>query len=296
MDRDRPNHAGGTPPLRSPSASPDREFERERWSASSANWDRWADPVSEAADRINRPLLAAAGLNTGDSVLDLASGAGEPALTAAELVGTNGTVIATDFVPGMLDGARRRMAERGIVNLRFAAADMEALPFPGGVFDRVTCRFGLMFVPDAARAAAEIARVLRPGGVAVAAVWGPLEENTLFRELAAALDEVLGPDPAQGLAALFRFGQPGSSAAIFAAGGLTGAAEETLRYTVATPASRPFWRPTLEMAFAPRLALLDGAARQAVEQAAGERFGELAGADGLVPLNMHIRVARGIRG
>jgi SAM-dependent methyltransferase len=60
--------------------------------------------------------------------------------------------------------------------MRFEEADAGALPFPDASFDRVTCRFGVMYFPDVPRALHEVRRVLRPGGRAVFAVWGPLEQ------------------------------------------------------------------------------------------------------------------------
>src|SRR3546814_6699772 len=72
-----------------------------------------------------------------------------------------------------------------------AAADAEALPFPTASFDRVTCRFGLMFVSDVPAALAEVRRVLKPGGRAGFLVWGPLENNALFQVIRDALAAVL---------------------------------------------------------------------------------------------------------
>ena len=275
-----------------PALTPDADAERRRWAASGEAWDRWADPLAEAAERVNAPLLALADLQPGQTVLDLASGAGEPALTSAARVGPSGLVLATDLVAPMLAGARRRAASQGLGTLRFLLADMQALPLAAGSVDRVTCRFGLMFVPDAVAATAEMARVLRPGGRAVTAVWGDLADNTLFRELAAAVDETLGPAQGDGLAALFRFAQAGASAALLRAGGLTMVEETALHLSLTVAPGRPFWRPTLEMAFAPRLAAATPAQREALEQAAAANFAALAGPEG-IPLTMHIKLAVG---
>jgi ubiquinone/menaquinone biosynthesis C-methylase UbiE len=74
------------------------------------------------------------------------------------------------------DHARRR----GLVNMTFQQADAEALPFPSHRFDVVTCRFGIMFCPNAGQAFREIARVLKPGGRAAFIVWGPFDQNPYF--------------------------------------------------------------------------------------------------------------------
>src|SRR5690606_2241998 len=104
------------------------------------------------AEPLNRPLIEAAQVRSGARVLDLASGAGEPAIPIARAVGPSGEVVATDLVPEMLKGARRRAAEEGLANIRFEQADMEALPFADESFDAVTCRIGLMYAPDPLRA------------------------------------------------------------------------------------------------------------------------------------------------
>ena len=75
-----------------------------------------------------------------------------------------GFVALQKLVPEMLDAARRNAAVQGLDNVEFRIADAESLPFSDGKFDRVTCRFGIMFFPDIPRAMAEIRRVLKPGG------------------------------------------------------------------------------------------------------------------------------------
>ncbi|NIQ57260.1 MAG: methyltransferase domain-containing protein, partial [Gemmatimonadetes bacterium] len=122
---------------------PEKGRIRTDWQAKGPSWDRWADVVGETADRLNDPLVDAAGVARGETVLDLASGTGEPALNVARRVGADGLVVATDLAEEMLAGARRRAAAAGLAHLGFAVADMEALPFPGRRFDRVTCRFGI---------------------------------------------------------------------------------------------------------------------------------------------------------
>lgn len=83
---------------------------------------------------------------------------------------------ATDLVPETPDGARRRADAAKIGNIDFRAADMERLPFVDKSFDRVTCRFGLMFASDPSAALAETFRVLRPGRRTAFLVWGPRED------------------------------------------------------------------------------------------------------------------------
>ena len=85
---------------------------REDWSRRGKHWDSRADEVAEMADRFNQPLIEAVGIAPGHKVLDLASGAGEPALTVAGMVAPEGSVHCTDLVPEMMEGAKRRADAR----------------------------------------------------------------------------------------------------------------------------------------------------------------------------------------
>jgi len=271
-----------------------REAERVRWASSADAWDRWADPMADLADKFNQPLLDAAGVTAGDRVLDLASGAGEPALSAARRVGPAGLVVGTDLVPAMLTGAVRRSADAP-ERPAYAAADMTALPFADGVFDRVTCRFGIMFVPDAVAALREALRTLRPGGRAAFMVWGARAENALFQVVGAAVDTQLGHDPVHDIAPLFRFAEPGSLAAALTQAGFASAEETALKPVRKAPRGQPFWRATLEMSFGGRLTALAADERAALEADIAARFDALAQGDA-VPLPAHVRIGVGVKG
>ena len=200
------------------------ELVRADWAGRGRHWDRRADEIAEQAARMNAPLIEAADIATGQQVCDIATGAGEPALSVAVLVGAEGRVFATDLCPEMVLGARRRAAAQGLRNITFRTADMLALPDADSAFDRVICRFGLMFCPAPARAAAEALRVLKPGGRVAYLVWGPREETTMFVVFVAAAEAVLGPlDEVEeiDLARPFSLGAPGALATALTEGGLT---------------------------------------------------------------------------
>lgn len=274
----------------SDSASPDATRERDRWAASADAWDRWADPMADLADKLNRPLLDAAGLAEGERLLDLASGAGEPALSAARRAGPGGLVVGSDLVPGMMAGAVRRA--RGIDGPApaFTAADMTALPFSDGAFDRVTCRFGIMFVPAVNAALREVRRVLRPGGKAAFMVWGPRAGNGLFAEIGDVVADHLGEDGS--LDPLFRFAGPGLLADAMRAAGFGETAETDLTPVRKAPAGQPFWRAALDMSFGHRLGSLDAERRGALEADIARRFDAQA-VDGIVPVPSHARIVVG---
>jgi len=118
---------------------------------------------------VGEQLAEACNLHWDEQVLDVAAGNGNATLAAAR---RGCQVTSTDYVAGLLDrGAERARAERLDVN--FQVADAEALPFADARFDAVLSTFGVMFTPDHALAASELARVCRPGGRIGLANWTP---------------------------------------------------------------------------------------------------------------------------
>jgi SAM-dependent methyltransferase len=266
--------------------------ERARWTGRAKPWGEWASRLAEAADRFNRPLLEGVGVARGHAVLDLASGAGEPALTAAATVGPKGSVVALDLAPEMLQNLSRRAAEARII-VRLVAGDMGALPFPPAAFDRVTCRFGLMFAPDRIAALAEARRVLRPGGKIAVLVWGPLADNTLFaviEEAAAAAGlQTEGQDSLR-----FCLAEPGRLAALFEAAGYRDVVEHDVCFERSPRLDRdpPFWRPQVGMACGDRLIPATQDQKSRFHAALREGFARHA-ADGRVPLGFRARIGVG---
>jgi SAM-dependent methyltransferase len=113
-----------------------------------------------------RALLAAAGIRPGMRVLDLGCGAGDVAFVAAELVGTDGSVMGVDRSPQAVARARLRAGQQGLAQVRFAEGDIHD-PAPGGPFDAIVGRLVLMYVPDPAVVLRRQAMVLRAGGLVV---------------------------------------------------------------------------------------------------------------------------------
>ena len=136
-----------------------------------AAWGRWASTFERGAHAVSEQLVAAAHVRPGCSVLDLGTGPGEPAFTAAKVVGPSGNVVGIDISPAMIALARKRAEREGVGNVEFAAADAGA--YNGGrTFDAIVSRFGLQFLPDLDAALLHYRASLRDGGRFAAATWG----------------------------------------------------------------------------------------------------------------------------
>jgi SAM-dependent methyltransferase len=136
---------------------------RATWSA--GDYDAIVDYIwSVGGDLVER-----VGVEPGDDVLDVACGTGNASIPAAA---AGGRVVGLDATPELFEDARRRAGDAE-VEVEWAEGDAQALPFDDESFDVVLSTFGCMFAPDHERAAAEIVRVLRPGGRFGIASWAP---------------------------------------------------------------------------------------------------------------------------
>jgi SAM-dependent methyltransferase len=120
-------------------------------------------------------MMEVAQIAPGQRVLDVATGIGEPAMTAARRIGPGGTVIAIDQAPQMLAVARERLRSSGVQNVEFVEGDAEVVTLPADFFNAVVCRWGLMFFHDPVSALSRWRSSLVQGGWLVVAIWGPPE-------------------------------------------------------------------------------------------------------------------------
>ncbi|MBF6129682.1 class I SAM-dependent methyltransferase [Nocardia brasiliensis] len=146
-----------------------KRTQRANWNAISDGWVSCAADFERGGAPVTARLLELAGVRPGHRVLDIGTGTGEPALSAAAVVGSAGAVVGIDLAPEMISRARERA--RGLDNVEFAVGDVESLEFPAASFDVVLSRWGLMFAVDHVETFRALARVLVPGGRFAAAVW-----------------------------------------------------------------------------------------------------------------------------
>lgn len=222
---------------------------RGMWAAVAPAWGEHAEYTDGGRAVVAKRMLALAAPRPGERVLELACGAGGVGLAAAELVAPGGEVVLSDVVEEMTTIAAARAAARELDNVTTAVLDLEDIDQQDGTYDVVLCREGLMFAPDPVRAAAEIHRVLRPGGRVALAVWGPRASNPWLGVLLDAVSEQLGaPVPPPGVPGPFSLDDPGRLTEILSQGGLTDVAVSELPVPLRLGSVDEWWTKTSALA------------------------------------------------
>lgn len=147
--------------------------QRNSWDNVAVGWNKWWKTFEKGAQKVSNKLVELAEIKPGQRVLDIATGIGEPAITAARTVGDKGHVIATDISTQMLAIGRERTIAQGLQNMiEFREGDAESVDLPNSSFEAVLSRWGLMFLPNLRMALDNIQKSLINGGRLAAAVWG----------------------------------------------------------------------------------------------------------------------------
>jgi ubiquinone/menaquinone biosynthesis C-methylase UbiE len=168
----------------------------------------------------NERLRDAAGVRSGEWVLDIGCGAGQTTREAARAAAP-GPALGVDVSPAALERARELAAAESLRNVSFELGDAQTHAFEAGRFDVAISRFGTMFFSDPLAAFANVARALRPGGRLVALVWQRHHDN----EWAVAIDEAIGSTAPEGAGA-FSLGDPEATTRILERAGLADVALE----------------------------------------------------------------------
>lgn len=150
--------------------------QQKSWDSVATGWQGWWKTFEKGGQRVSDKLVELAEIKPGQKVLDIATGIGEPAVTAARAVGDRGQVMATDISPEMLAIGKERARREGLSNIEFKEGDIETLDLPSSFFDAALCRWGLMFLPNLSIALHNIQRTLVSGGKLAAAVWAEPEK------------------------------------------------------------------------------------------------------------------------
>jgi ubiquinone/menaquinone biosynthesis C-methylase UbiE len=154
-----------------------RSQQRQSWDNVARGWQKWWKTFEKDAQKVNEKLVELAEIKQGDRVIDIATGIGEPAITAAKKVCVEGYVLATDISPQMLAIAKERTVSLGLQDIvEFKEVDAEKIldlqqQQPLSPFAAVLCRRGLMFFPNLASTLTNIYKLLSSDGRIAAAVW-----------------------------------------------------------------------------------------------------------------------------
>jgi SAM-dependent methyltransferase len=193
-----------------------KNAQREQWNKDGAAWRRWNPTLDRWYGEATRRMLDLARIRPGQRILDVAAGAGEPAVSAAERVGPGGYVLATDISEGIVELARQVARERGLGQVETRVMDGEKLDLPDASFDAVLCRLGLMYMPHPVTALREWRRALRAGGRVAVAVFSTPERNSWGAMPASIIRRRAQlPPPVPGQPGPFSLGAPGALEGVF---------------------------------------------------------------------------------
>jgi SAM-dependent methyltransferase len=261
--------------------------EPERWQVSTdaaevyescfvpAIFGAWATRVADAA-----------GIRTGNRVLDVGCGTGVLAREARSRVGREGQVVGLDLNEGML-----AVATRTEPNIEWRQGDAASLPFEDASFDVVVSQFALMYFPDRATSLGEMWRTLEPGGRLAIAAWAPIGHARGYQILADIAARQCGGDAADVLAAPFVLGDQAELAKLFVDSGISGANVTLHEGSIQFPSVEEFIR--IEVKGSP---LADMVSDDAMETLAAESESALAefvvpSGEIVMPMDAHIVTA-----
>ena len=179
-----------------------KEDLRHGYDNAAPGWQKWWKTIESATEGVSKRLVELAEIKPGSKVLDIATGIGEPALTAAKQVGKTGEILAIDISPQMLSFAKQRAISLGLQDVvEFKEGDAETIDLPSSTFDAALCRWGLMFFPNPKAGLSNIYWSLVKGGHFAAAVWATADKvpfisvpmNIVLKETNSQPQGTLGP-------------------------------------------------------------------------------------------------------
>jgi ubiquinone/menaquinone biosynthesis C-methylase UbiE len=259
--------------------------QRREWSVSADGWKRHWNIWEQGAQRLNERLVDLARIRPGHRVLDVGTGLGEPAFTAARRVGPNGSVVATDLSSALLFLAREEAVRLGLRNIEFREMDAEEPDLPARSFDAALCRWVLMFLPHLVAALTRLRALLVPGGRFAAAVWGSPEKVPFTSVPMGVIRRVLqlAPPPA-GTPGTFSLADAHVLERAFTQAGFAEVAIERQTLTFEYPSLEEFIeeRPATSASIRIMLAEASAAQRETIWQMVAQAMGKYQGATGVL--------------
>jgi ubiquinone/menaquinone biosynthesis C-methylase UbiE len=216
---------------------------REDWQSVAQGWRRWEPMFQSFSWPLALRMAAVAEVGSGQRVLDVGCGIGDPTLQVAVLVGPHGRVLGLDIAEGMVAIARERAAALGLSHAEFRVDDVTTAALPEAEFDVVLGRWSLIYLEDVPRVLERLRSALVPGGRIAATAWAPPDVNPWFtvpQEALARVRPVPRQDPA--LPGVFHLSTDGALARALVGAGFQAVGQE--RVVLSQPArdGAEFWR------------------------------------------------------
>lgn len=273
-----------------------RKLSIERWERSASGWSHQRGRWSRDTAPVSFRMVELADPQPGQTVLELACGAADTGLLAAELVRPHGRAILTDAAEGMLSLARERARELDIAGVELQPMDAEWIDLPTATVDAVLCRWGFMLLADPVASLRECRRVLRPGGRVVLAAWDAPEENpwtAIAKEEAARFVPGGMPDPAPGQPDMFAWRDPAAIGEALQDAGFVEPEVEQVAMTLRYDDLDDWWDTLLDMspALYDAVAALTPAQRDELREAADARVRAASGDGEQIELPARTHVA-----
>lgn len=203
-------------------------------------WLKWFDVIERGAAPLSARMIELANLKRAHDVLDVGTGIGEPAVSAAFALGHGGRVLAIDHDPEMIAIARDRAEKLDVPNIDFAVSDVESMDLAPCRFDAILARWSLMSVQDKISVFSKLAEALRTGGHLVAAAWASPNDVPALTLAKKAVHEHFGwPDSAYVLPKAFAMSDIGATEQVFIDAGFHSVSAEPfpVAYEFTSPAS-----------------------------------------------------------
>jgi ubiquinone/menaquinone biosynthesis C-methylase UbiE len=219
-----------------------REYTRTTWNESAESYVEWMrnlQPFRAALVSRLRP-------KAGERVLDMGTGPGEPAISIAREVGSQGHVTGVDLSENMVTIANQVARARGLQNVEFMPMDCSALTFPSASFDAVVSSFGFQIFTDPEQAAREAHRVVRDQGRICVTVWSTGDRVPFLNALIAPMLENAEPDETGYIPTPFEIGGPGEMVAFLHAAGFREAREERIQHVVPVASAEVYLQSILK--------------------------------------------------
>jgi ubiquinone/menaquinone biosynthesis C-methylase UbiE len=216
---------------------------REEWQSVAQGWRRWEPMFESFSWPLALRMATVAEVGSGQRVLDVGCGIGDPTLQVAVLVGPHGRVLGIDIAEGMVAIARERAAALGLAHVEFRVDDITTAALPEAAFDVVLGRWSLIYLEDVPAVLERLRRALVPGGRIAVTAWAPPEANPWFLVPHEALAR-LGPVPPLDVSApgLFHLSMDGALARALVAAGFQTVGQERVVLSQLVHDGAEFWR------------------------------------------------------